>query len=117
MVDISEPLLPSFTRADSRLDIASSLDLVLLAVQQYDIRFILRALRAICSIRKRLAKDGKGLETLQSVREIRTSTSQDPNKLSAAAKKLRPEPGSMIPEEVVYLAILKQVSHAGTLYH
>ena len=94
--------------ADPPIDIISNLELVQLAVQQFDVRFILRALRAVSSIRKRLTADRDGLEILKEVREWRTSSNNE--KASASAKKLRIEPGTLLPEEQLYLAILRQVN-------
>ncbi|KAL9052727.1 MAG: hypothetical protein Q9162_005228 [Coniocarpon cinnabarinum] len=97
---------------DVKDDIISNLELLQLAVQQFDVRFVLRALRAVSSIRKRLTKDADGLEILKAARETRTSTTND--KGSVTAKKLRVEPGSLLPEEEVYLAILRQVVYFDT---
>lgn len=86
-----------------------NLDLIQLAVQQFDIRFILRALRAICSIRKQLAKDDAVSETLGSVKEARTTSGQDQSKGVAQNKKGRADSTALLPEEEIYLAILEQV--------
>lgn len=105
MVSTTSPL--ARRRTNPPADIISNLELLQLAVQQFDVRFILRALRAISSIRKRLTKDGDGLDILKAVRETRTSTSNE--KGAATARKLKIEPGALLPEEEVYLAILRQV--------
>jgi len=86
----------------------SNLDLIQLAIQQFDVRFILRALRAISSIRKRLPKGQEGRSLIKSVQEARSSGGSD--KAANGAKKVKTEQTSLLPEEEVYLAILEQVS-------
>ena len=70
---------------------------------------MLRALRAVCSIRKHLNSSGKGLEILKDVREKRIANTGEQGKSNASSKKLRTESGSLVPEEETYLAILEQV--------
>ncbi|KAB8345853.1 hypothetical protein FH972_022908 [Carpinus fangiana] len=94
---------------DVKEDIISNLNTIQSAVQQFDVRFILRALRGISFIRKQLTKSGNGQDVLNAVRESRSSTSNDSAKPAALLKKLKLEPGSLLPEEEVYLAILQQV--------
>lgn len=73
-------------------------------------RFILRALRAISSIRKKLSKEGNGLETVKSVRDARVAGHDQTKSPSIAGKKLKSEPGALLQEEEIYLNILEQVS-------
>jgi len=84
--------------------ISSNLDLINLAIQQFDVRFILRALRAVSSIRKRLPKGQQGRSLIKSVQEARSATSQE--KSTNGVKKSN---GPLLPEEEVYLAVLEQV--------
>ena len=85
-------------------DILANLELLQQAVQQFDVRFVLRALRAISTIRKPLNKDGDGLEILKTVRQSRET---EQAKSASSGKKGRSE--GMLPEEEVYIAILRQV--------
>jgi hypothetical protein len=84
--------------------ISSNLDLINLAIQQFDVRFILRALRAVSSIRKRLPKGQQGRSLIKSVQEARSATTQE--KGTSGVKKSN---GPLLPEEEVYLAVLDQV--------
>lgn len=52
------------------------------------------------------------LETLKNVREIRVSTTAEGGRSSTLSKKLKIEPGTLLPEEDVYLSILEQVRPA-----
>jgi len=90
--------------------INSNLDTIHLAVQQYDIPFILRALRGVSSIRKKLSSSGNGLEIIAVVKEARTTGHTDHSKQSTTLKKSKTEAGPLSPEEEIYLAILEQVS-------
>ena len=96
------------------VEITSNLDVIHLAVQQFDVRFILRALRGISSLRKRLGKGDTGRELIKSVREARSSASVDQAKGPTTTKKGKTD-GGILPEEEVYLSILEQVSNAGLL--
>lgn len=89
--------------------IISNLDIIRLAVQQFDHRFILRALRAVSSIRKKLASSDNGLGIISSVKEARNSANNERTSTLHTPKKLKPESGAMIPEEEVYIAVLEQV--------
>lgn len=86
-----------------QVDIISSLDTISQAVQQFDVRFVLRALRAIPSIRKRLGSPSSARDTINAVKERRLA-SQDQK-----AKKGKNETQGLLPEEEIYLAILEQV--------
>lgn len=91
-----------------------------LAVQQFDVRPILRALRALSTLRKRFAvegslpADGNCQQVLKSVREARIAVigSSDQTKQSTGTKKGKKEIVplvALLPEEEVYLSILEQV--------
>lgn len=79
-------------------------------MQQFDVRFILRALRGVSSIRKKLSTAGNGLEIIAAVKEARTTGHTAQGKSTTPPKKGRTEAGPLLPEEEVYLAILEQVS-------
>ena len=86
------------------------MEIIRLAVQQFDHRFIPRALRSVSSIRKKLATTGNGLGTINSIKVIRSSASSESTNTSHSPKKSKLEAGALIPEEEVYLAVLEQVS-------
>lgn len=89
--------------------IVSILDIVHQAVQQFDVRFILRALRSIPALRKKLAASGKGYDVLASVRESRTNQAEESGKSLNNIKKGKQDYGPILPEEEIYLAVLQQV--------
>jgi len=89
--------------------IVSILDIVHQAVQQFDVRFILRALRSIPTLRKKLAASGKGYDVLASVRESRASQGEEHAKSANNVKKGKQDSGPILPEEEIYLAVLQQV--------
>lgn len=84
-------------------DIIATLDTISQAVQQFDTRFILRALRAVPNIRKRLGSPSAARDTINAVKERRASN-QDQK-----TKKNKTEAAGLLPEEETYLALLEQV--------
>jgi len=94
------------------LDIVQNLDTIHLAVQQFDVRFILRALRGVSSIRKKLSTSANGFEIIDAVREARSTGQVDTSKQATPPKKGKHDGEALLPEEEIYLAILKQVSRA-----
>lgn len=92
------------------LGIISMLNIVHQAVQQFDVRYILRALRAIPALRKKLVASGKGHDVLASVKESRSTSNGETVKSAANLKKGKQElSAALLPEEEIYLAVLQQV--------
>lgn len=92
------------------VDIVQNLDLIAVAVQQFDVRFILRALRAISTIRKHLRKGREGTEVIRFIQALRNTRSAAQSKSSLANKQSKVGPSeNILPEEDIYLAIIEQV--------
>ncbi|KAI9725130.1 MAG: 26S proteasome non-ATPase regulatory subunit [Chrysothrix sp. TS-e1954] len=113
-MQVDEPVQQLNGSHDVKDDILANLEVLQQAVQQFDVRFVLRALRAISSVRKRLVTEGKALETLRAVRDARLAPSNDQSKQHTTSKKLRSEQGAMLPEEEIYLSVLEQVVYLDT---
>lgn len=114
MVDTTSPPNSYDIPPNCHVDITANLEVIYLAVQQFDVRFILRALRAISSFRKRLGKGDAGRDLIKSVRESRIAAGAEQGKSVTTVKKGKSEQGGLLPEEEIYLAILEQVSNIRT---
>lgn len=97
-------------------EIIHNLDLIVSAVEQFDVRFTLRALRAISSIRKQLGKGEAGREKIKALWEARSSSRLDKGKASTANKKGKVIDEPILPEEEIYVAILEQVRQQSTVF-
>lgn len=91
--------------------ILSNLDLIHLAVQQFDVRFIFRALRGISSIRKNLPNGQSGRSKLEAVRTARRDGAY--GKAASAITKSKVESGEFLDEEDIYLNLLEIVRKHG----